>query len=709
MSINLSVAVLGKIREKSFFLILVIGLALFAFVISGALGTGNSSNNENVAIGVVNGKEIPLENFRYMVEQTERNFGLSTMQAVENVWKQYIRNLIFENQFEVLGIDAGRDQIEQVVSSTESIINDERFTNEAGFFDFGLFTDFIIQMKNTNPQAYESWKQQELSIISSAKENIYFDLIKSSIVVTPKDAEIFHHLESDNIDIEYVNYPYSNIPDTIFNISDKEIKDYIDKNKDKYTRDAFRSIEYVSFFENATEKDIKDLRESLINLTEDRYEYNDVSKLTDTIVGFYNTKFLNDFISRYSDEEFDSIYITKGKLPSDYAEILFNLNVGEFFGPYKDINSFKISKLIDKKKNASIRASHILISHNESNNKPPNVDRTKAEAKKLANDLFRQILRNKSKFENLAEEFSDGPSKSLGGDLGFFTEDQIEPAFFNFAKRNKVGKIGIVETSFGFHIVKIVDKEDLVLLASLTKAIVPSEQTSNEVFKSATQFEMDALNDNFQSAALQNEYKTRFIPKINELDENLPGLPSQRRIIQWIFDESRKVGEIKRFDLSFGGYVVVRLSNIIDKGVANIDEVRDEISRELLNKKKANLIIKDNINLNSLEDFASKNKLEIITANAINQKSGTIVGSGNEPYIVGKAFGLDEFQTSKFLIGNSGVFKIKIIKKTVAEDLSNYSNLALKLETEERKKLPSLIISALENIAEIEDNRSVFY
>ena len=702
-------AVLGKIREKSFFLILVIGLALFAFVISGALGTGNSSNNENVAIGVVNGKEIPLENFRYMVEQTERNFGLSTMQAVENVWKQYIRNLIFENQFEILGIDAGRDQIEQVVSSTESIINDERFTNEAGFFDFGLFTDFIIQMKNTNPQAYESWKQQELSIISSAKENIYFDLIKSSIVVTPKDAEIFHHLESDNIDIEYVNYPYSNIPDTIFNISDKEIKDYIDKNKDKYTRDAFRSIEYVSFFENATEKDIKDLRESLINLTEDRYEYNDVSKLTDTIVGFYNTKFLNDFISRYSDEEFDSIYITKGKLPSDYAEILFNLNVGESFGPYKDINSFKISKLIDKKKNASIRASHILISHNESNNKPPNVDRTKAEAKKLANDLFRQILRNKSKFENLAEEFSDGPSKSLGGDLGFFTEDQIEPAFFNFAKRNKVGKIGIVETSFGFHIVKIVDKEDLVLLASLTKAIVPSEQTSNEVFKSATQFEMDALNDNFQSAALQNEYKTRFIPKINELDENLPGLPSQRRIIQWIFDESRKVGEIKRFDLSFGGYVVVRLSNIIDKGVANIDEVRDEISRELLNKKKANLIIKDNINLNSLEDFASKNKLEIITANAINQKSGTIVGSGNEPYIVGKAFGLDEFQTSKFLIGNSGVFKIKIIKKTVAEDLSNYSNLALKLETEERKKLPSLIISALENIAEIEDNRSVFY
>ncbi len=702
-------ALLGKIREKSIFLIIVIGLALFAFVISGALGSGNSDSTSNEPIGVINGKEIPLENFRFMVEQTERNFGLTTMQAVDNVWKQYVRNFVFENQFEILGIDAGRDQIEQVVSSTESIINDERFTNEAGFFDFGLFTDFIVQMKNTNPQAYESWKQQELSIISSAKENIYFDLIKSSIAVTPKDAEIFYHLENDNIDFEYVKYPYSQISDTIFRFSDQEIKNYINKNQDKYMRDESRSLDYVAFFENATENDIKDIRESLIKLTENRLEYNDVSKLTDTIVGFYNTKYLNDFINRYSDEEFDSIYLAKGKLPSDYAEILFNLKIGESFGPYKDINSFKISKLVDKKRNSSIRASHILISHNESNQKPPNVNRTKDDAKILANKLFRQILKNKSKFESLAEEFSDGPSKSLGGDLGFFTEEQIEPAFFSFAKKNRIGKIGVVETSFGFHIVKIVDKQDLVLLANLTKKIVPSEKTSNEVFKNATKFEMNSLNNDFKSAAQESGYNVRTVKNINKLDENLPGLPSQRRIIQWVFDDNREVGEIKRFDLSFGGYVVVKLKNINDKGVAKVDEVRDEITSELLNKKKAELIIKDNSNITTLEKFAAKNKLEIITANAVNQKSGTIVGSGEESFIVGKAFGLDELQTSKLLIGNSGVYKLKITKKSIAEDLPDYSSLALKLENEERKNLPSLIISALENVAEIQDNREIFY
>ena len=76
---------------------------------------------------------------------------------------------------------------------------------------------------------------------------------------------------------------------------------------------------------------------------------------------------------------------------------------------------------------------------------------------------------------------------------------------------------------------------------------------------------------------------------------------------------------------------------------------------------------------------------------------------------MGKAFGLDEFKTSELLIGNSGIFMLKITKKTIAEDLSDYSQLASKLQSEERESLPSLIISALENTAEIQDNRSTYY
>ena len=304
-------AILGKIRQRSIFLILVIGLALFAFVISGAFGNGSGDAGPNEPIGIINGEEIPLENFRLLVDQTERTYGYTTLQAVDVVWNQYLRNELFQTEFDILGIDAGKDQIEQVVSSTESIITDSRFINEAGFFDFGLFADFIAQMRDTNPQAYETWKRQEANIIASARESIYFDLIQSSTGVTQREAKIQYHLEADNVDLNYVQIPYSSIPDSLFEVRESEINAYIKENAAKYERDASRSLQYVAFLEQATEEDETIIRNSLEGLADDRIEYNDVSKLTDTIEGFKTTKNLTEFIDRYSEESFDSIYIPK--------------------------------------------------------------------------------------------------------------------------------------------------------------------------------------------------------------------------------------------------------------------------------------------------------------------------------------------------------------------------------------------------------------
>ena len=226
-------AILGKIRQRSIFLILVIGLALFAFVISGAFGNGTGDTGPNEPIGIINGEEIPLENFRLLVDQTERTYGYTTLQAVDVVWNQYLRNELFQTEFDVLGIDAGKDQIEQVVSSTESIITDPRFINEAGFFDFGLFADFIAEMRDTNPQAYETWKRQEANIIASARESIYFDLIQSSTAVTEREAKIQYHLEADNVDLNYVQIPFSSIPDTLVEVRESEINAYIEKHAAK--------------------------------------------------------------------------------------------------------------------------------------------------------------------------------------------------------------------------------------------------------------------------------------------------------------------------------------------------------------------------------------------------------------------------------------------------------------------------------------------
>ena len=115
-------AVLGKIRQRSIFLILVIGMALFAFVISGVFDGSSSNAGPTDPIAVVNDEEIDVTFFRQMVEQTERAYNYSTLQSVNLVWNQALRNTIFDQEFKKLGIDAGKDQLEQIISSDEAVI-----------------------------------------------------------------------------------------------------------------------------------------------------------------------------------------------------------------------------------------------------------------------------------------------------------------------------------------------------------------------------------------------------------------------------------------------------------------------------------------------------------------------------------------------------------------------------------------------------------
>ena len=169
-------------------------MALFAFVISGVFGSNSSNGGPSDPIGVINDDEINVNTFRQLVEQTERSYNYSTLQSVNLVWNQLVQNTVFTQQFDQLGIDAGKEQIEQILSSDDALVNNPNFQNEAGFFDFGLFTDYIAQLKDGNPVAYENWKMQEQSLIGMAKQNIYFDLIKASEGLTEAEAKRKFHM-----------------------------------------------------------------------------------------------------------------------------------------------------------------------------------------------------------------------------------------------------------------------------------------------------------------------------------------------------------------------------------------------------------------------------------------------------------------------------------------------------------------------------------
>ena len=705
-------ALLGQIRERSIFLIIVIGMALFAFVISGVFTSDGGGGSISEPIAKVNDVEIDLDLFRFNVEQTERNYNFSTLKSVDAVWNQTIRNAVLENQYKILGIDAGIAQLEEIISSNDAFLNDQRFLNESGFFDFGLFTNFIISMKTNNPEGYENWKAQESQLISMAKQNIYLGLVRSSATFSDFEGKFTYHTENDNVSIEYVQIPYSIISDSVVSVSDNEIKKYITQNPDKFKRNETRSIDYVLFNEAPTEEDILEQRNSLEKLIGNRIEYNDVSKLTDTILGLKNTNDISGFVSQHSNIPFDSIYKSKGELISEYSEILFNLNENKVFGPYIEGKNIKISKMIDQKKDGSIRASHILISYKESLGASNLILRSKEEAKQKAFEILRQIRRNPKIFNEVASKNSDGPSKDKGGDLGFFQEGFMEKSFFDFVNNNKVGKTGVVETKYGYHVIKITDKEDVVLLANVVQELIPSEYTSNQIFKNATDFEIQALKSNredFESIAENLALNYKQVDYLNILDEQIPGLGEQRQIIKWSFSDNSEEGDIKKFNLSSGGYAVVKISKIRDTKIAEFDEIKEEVRSKLVIQKKSDLLLKKYKSIKSIEELSKKSNQEIQTASALNQKNSVLSGSGQEPYIIGASFALKENEESNLLVGNKGLYKIKVTGKETAPDLASYLAYRNSLRTNENIRINSEIFNALKMSSEIEDNRHLYY
>ena len=703
-------AILGKIRERSIFLILVIGMALFAFVISGVIDGNSQNTGLSEPVGIVNDEKIESDFFRQMVEQTQRTYNFSTIKSLNLVWDQTLRNTIFKQEFEKLGIDAGKDQLEQIISSDDNLINNPNFQNESGFFDFQMFSDYIAQLKTQNPTAYENWRFQEESIINVAKQRIYLDLIKASTSMTIAEAKDHYHLENDNVNIKYAFIPYNLIADSVIKINDNEVAKYIRENKLKYEKDKSTSIQFVTFEDLPTEDDLFEIRSRLDALKTKQIVYNEVSKLTDTIEGFKQIDDIVEFIDQYSEVPFDSVYKPRGRFNNEYADILFGLEKGEVFGPYRDNNDFKLSKLIDIKRNASIRASHILISYNGATRANSNVSRTEKEAKSLANRVYREARRSSTDFRELAMKYSDGPTKNSGGDLGFFQQGQMAEEFFTFANTNRVGKLGIVKTEFGYHIIKITDKDDLALIADVVIKAVPSDKTSNEVFRKATQFEMESKNDkDFAKIAQNNNYKIRTVSQISELEENLPGLPKQRNIVRWTFEEDSSIGDVKRFTLNSGGYVVVQITEKIDKGLSSIDNVGEEV-RKIISKKKKEVIIKNRYkDIQSLDSFSKDDKVIIETASAINQKNPTIPGTGNEPFVVGAAFALNEGKTSSLIAGEKGVYMVVLLKKNIVPDLDDYSSYSKLILKNSSQNLAENIFNALKSVANIEDNRAMYY
>ena len=285
----------------------------------------------------------------------------------------------------------------------------------------------------------------------------------------------------------------------------------------------------------------------------------------------------------------------------------------------------------------------------------------------------------------------------------------VQP-FNDYVFSNRVGRIGLVETDFGFHVIKVVAKEDVVLVGTLGLKNIPSERTSDSIFNVASKFEIDLANSNDISQTATNlDFDVKSLSSIGELDHDLPNMENQRRLVQWLFNEDTNVNDFKRFDLSRGGYVIVQLTEKNEEGLMSPGLASLSVLPILKNKKKAKIIIDNNKKYGSLEELASNNNLEIQNVSALNQSTPIVAQAGFEPKVIGTAFGLEVEGVSSLFEGETGVYMIRLNNLKNADEIESYSAFENQLTNKRRTNLDFNIVQSLKKSAEISDNRSEYY
>ncbi|MBT8325977.1 MAG: SurA N-terminal domain-containing protein [Winogradskyella sp.] len=711
-------AVLNKIRQRSLILILVIALALFSFVIGDLFK--NSSALTGVSqdvIATVNGEDISREEFMFRVENMQRRVGpgTSSIQVMNSVYSQELRKIILETEFEELGLSVEKDQMRDLIKNSFSSY--EEFQNEDGIFDVNRLNAFIANLKDIQPERaplgtfqinFEEWTNNEQSLAANALQQTYYNLIKAGVGATVAEAEDEYFADASTRDIRYVQIPYESINDSLIEVTKSDIKKYINDNKQKFKVDATREIVYVEFKEEASKEDEEAIKNSLLGLLEDKAEYNDISKLTDTVLGFKNTTDIEQFVNANSDVKYNDAYLRKSQLPSVAADTLFGMSEGTIYGPYKDGEYYKLSKILNvEQRPDSVKVRHILIPYVGATRVDPSITRTPQQAKATADSILAVVKPNRSKFVDLLDLSSDKVSNENEGVIEFAYNSSFAPEFKAFSFDNKKGDIDVVETSFGYHIIEILDQTNFnktLKLATISRKIEPSDETIDNVFNSVSKFEIAAENGDFQELAKERDLTVKPIT-FKELDENIPGLGSQRQIVRWSFSDDTEVGDYKRFPVSGVGFVVAKLVQIHEEGLMDVETASTSAIVEIRKQKKAKLI-REKLTGTTVVDIAKNQGQSTRSAAALTIKNTTLSGAGIEPLVVGAAFGLNEGETSAPIDGNKGVYVIEVTKVNEATPLENYASIINRLSNTRRNTVQTKVYTALEEAADIEDNRA---
>ncbi len=700
---------------------IVIGLALFAFILGDIMGSGSPVGGRRT-VAEINGKAVGvndyLEKEKSLREFYQLNSGGQSLtaemerQIQQETWNRLVRETIMEQSYQNLGLHVSTDELKTMVTGDQALgmvanpalaephpIIRQMFSNpETGQLNRSVMTNYFNALDNPQfAQEKRRWLFIEKEIIDEKMNQKYFNLVKKGFHPSSLDLKDHAKESAKTVSFSYISKPYSSVADEEVTFTESDLKAYYRDHIETYKQEASRTFQYVVFEVEPSEKDIENAR----------YWTSQVKSEFSRVSGDEVPRFINST----SDEPFDTRFYTYEELPEIIRDSVFTAPEDEVFGPYRSEQAFKLSRAYNPQMRPdSVRARHILLSMQEYGG-----DRRAMEQRA---DSLMQLLEDGSGFNQLAMEFSaDESNRAIGGDLGWFSEGAMVTAFNNACFANETGDLVTAETQFGTHIIRIEEQSPRVRkiqLAEITRNIFASDETNQEYYNRAVKFRGKATNlEKFTEQAREFGLDPRFAPNITKDQQTIPGIEDPLSIIKWAYEtDINSVSNI--FSQSDDKYIVAVLTETKEEGYADLEDVRSEITVAVRKQKKAEKIAQELeeqlAGVDDLTQYGINQNENVGEATEVKFGNTYISGVGLEPRIVGAAMHMPPNQISPPLEGESGVFVISVTDREEPADpvVDPATESRLRYSLESRSNFEAY--NALVEAADVEDNRlEIFY
>ncbi len=704
-------AVIGNIRKHSTFLIIIIGVALAAFVL-GDFAKGRRGSRE-VNVGNVAGEDITIMDFNQRVEQNientkqqQKKVRLTTdeiYRVKEDTWKQMVKEVLMDKEYESLGLTVTTEELFDLVQgpNPHPLIKQYFTDPETGQYNRSLILDYLRNLDNMPAESKQQWIAFEEYIRNDQLSNKYKTLISKGYYVPEALAKMAYEDDNTTAQLTYVASRYTELPDSLVTITDADYQEYYDKNKELYKQKASREIDYVTFEIKPSVRDLEAAKKTIEEIYAELKTTQDVAR----------------FVNNNSDTPYDSTWKKQGELPVQIDSIMFNSEIGTVTEPYLDNFVFTTARLVDvSNRPDSLKASHILIAYKDALRADPNLSRSKEQAEKLADSLYNVLKRSSSDLTQLAIQFSDdGSVAQNSGDLGWFADGQMVYAFNEAVNNTRIGDITLAETPFGYHIIKVTGKKEpvkKVRVGIINREVVASNETYQRTFAKASKLASENKDiESYDKAVTENNLNKRTANNLQKMSNYIAGLKNPRQIIHWAFNENTEVGSVSSvFDLE-DMFVVAVLKSKTEEGYPDLEDVKERIQRFVTNEVKGKVLAeKMKAYGKDIDKIAEGLNLEKTDIAALTFSARNIQGFGAENKVIGTVFGTNPPEVTDPIVGYGAAFVVDVKKITKAPEKDDYTqNKVVLLNSFTQRVNQDYPYRALEKAVEIKDNRALFY